>query len=72
MVRIEEVKRAHEAQLLAIPGVVGVGISDGDLGQPVIAVYVADLASGKAVPKTVGGFPVQVRVSGEFDALGTP
>ncbi len=72
MAVIEEVKSAHESELLAIPGVVGVGIVDGEIGDPVIAVYVADPAAQKLVPTTLEGFPVQVQVSGEFDALGPP
>lgn len=66
---IESVKEARQAELLAIPGVVGVGIVSGPLGEPVIAVYVAHRSAAAQIPKMLEGYPVSVEVSGEFDAL---
>lgn len=65
---IESVRKAREAELLAIPGVVGVGIVDGPTGEPAIGVYVADISVSARVPKSLDGFDVVVTVSGEFDA----
>lgn len=69
MADIESVKRARQAELLAIPGVVGVGIISGPLGNPAIAVYVTHGGVAARVPKMLEGYPVSVEVSGEIDAL---
>jgi len=66
----EQVKATHEAALLRIPGVVGVGVTDGELGESVIAVYVTGEDAVAAVPSEIEGVRVRVIVSGEFDALG--
>lgn len=69
---VEAVKKAHESQLLAISGVVGVGIVAGALGTPAIGVYVTHAGVASAVPKTLEGIEVIVEVSGEIDALRPP
>lgn len=66
----EQVKATHEEALLRIPGVVGVGVTDGELGESVIAVYVTGEDVVAAVPSEIEGVRVRVVVSGEFDALG--
>jgi hypothetical protein len=62
---IETVKAANEARLLAIDGVVGVGIGARD-GTPVIDVFLAKdtPASKDAIPNTIGGYSVAVSVTG--------
>jgi hypothetical protein len=62
---IETVKAANEARLLAIDGVVGVGIGERD-GTPVIDVFLAKdtPVSKDAIPSTIGGYPVTVSVTG--------
>jgi hypothetical protein len=66
---IEAVKAANEARLLAIDGVVGVGIGERD-GTPVIDVYLANdtpVSSG-VIPNTIDGYPVDVSVTGPITA----
>ncbi len=64
------VKARHDAQLLAIPGVVGTGVSTDADGNPVIEVYVeaAARARGQAIPANLEGIPVRVVVTGPFKA----
>jgi hypothetical protein len=69
---IERVKEQHEGQLLAIDGVVGVGIQQDTIGNPVIAVYVRDAAVKNKLPATVGGYPIVVTVTGDIDAYRAP
>ena len=70
---INDVLRAHDKQLLAIPGVVGVyvgALSDGKT--PCLKVMLAresdDLKA--AIPKTIEGYPVVTEVTGEIRPLG--
>jgi hypothetical protein len=69
MASVEAVKRRHEARLMKIRGVVGVGITRRE-GQDRICVYVKDdnpkiLA---ALPRTLDKVPVEIVVSGAFTA----
>ena len=70
MASVEEVKKRHEARLMRTPGVVGVGISRSG-GKPVIRVYVAQDSAKvrKAVPEALEDVPVEIVVSGPFEAL---
>jgi len=61
---IFEAKARHEAELLRIPGVVGVGV----VGNTLI-VYVETAQAAAAVPRRIEGFPVQVRVIGRVRPL---
>lgn len=68
---IAEVKAAHEDQLMAIDGVQGVGIGqrvDGD--GLAIKVYVDNetKALQEKLPTQLEGHPVEIEVSGEFNA----
>ena len=65
---IENVKRVREAELFAIDGVEGVGIGEDEDGKEFIQVYIRDMEVAANVPKSLDGFPVKTRVSGEFDA----
>jgi hypothetical protein len=60
------VERATDA-LMAIPGVVGVGIGE-SAGRPVILVMVDELSPAleEALPQRLGGFDVQVNIVGEI------
>ncbi len=64
---IQEVLAAHTDSLLALPGVVGTAI--GRCGDALcIRVFVMDSSEAirQAIPDSLGGFVVQVEVSGEF------
>ncbi len=67
---IQDVKAQHEAELMAMPGVVSVGIGLDDQGNHVIVVGVdQDRPEIRAqVPKTVDGYPVRVEVVGKMKA----
>src|SRR5207245_1414167 len=67
MARVKTVKRKHEARLMSMPGVVGVGIGRKE-GRDCICIYVKDddpriLA---ALPRALEEIPVEVIVSGPF------
>jgi hypothetical protein len=69
---INHVLRAHDQELLAINGVVGVYVGLRDDGKtPCLKVMVVAKSSEieKAVPKTIEGFPVIVEVTGEIRPL---
>jgi hypothetical protein len=67
---IREVKARHEARLLGVDGIQGVGIGE-ERGRPVITVYVAGPTESlrREIPPVLDGYPVRVVVSGEFRAL---
>ena len=64
---IERVLRKHEDSLMAIEGVIGVGIQTGKTGEDVIVVYVKDETVRKRIPKALEGIPVEAVVSGEIE-----
>jgi hypothetical protein len=62
---IVAVKERHEARLLSLPGVVGVGI--GDCGaEACIKIYMSQRTpdSERRIPKALDGFKTDIRVSG--------
>jgi hypothetical protein len=66
-----DVKAAHAeltAKVIGRDGISGTAIGRSD-GRPVLKVYVRDREAGKGVPKSVGGFPVDVEVTGSFRRL---
>lgn len=67
--KIEDVQRRHEQQLMAIPGVTAIGIGE-ENGQPVIKVFVKQRTEelNKQLPQQLEGFKVKVEVSGEIRA----
>ena len=68
--QIEEILDNHQDELMAIPGVTGVGIGD-NFGKPVIVVMVTALSSElrDAIPSRLEGVDVQVEVTGEISAF---
>ena len=60
MASIEEAKEAHEIELMAIPGVEGVGIGADDIGNPAITIYVSDTAAASRLPKRIDGYGVVI------------
>ena len=65
---IERVRMKHEATLLAIDGVVGIGIGSNEIGDDAIVVYLRDEQPQRSIPDELEGFPVQPEITGEFDA----
>ena len=69
---VRKVKEKHEAKLLSVPGVVGVGIghSEKTLGQAAIEVYVKESASAlrSQLPTSLEGVEVKVIETGEIQA----
>lgn len=67
---VEEVKRRHEAHLMSMRGVVGVGIGRKD-GKDCIRIYVEkDLPKIRAkLPESLDDVPVEIVVAGTFKAL---
>jgi hypothetical protein len=65
---IEQVKQRHEMQLLAIDGVVGVGIQPRQVGREVIVVFLRDRAAQALIPTQLEGFAVETEITGEFRA----
>ena len=66
---IERVKQTHEQSLLAIEGVVGVGITANEIGDDAIAIYLRAADAAGRIPNELDGFPVITEVSGEFEAF---
>ncbi len=65
---IQQVKAQHEAELMAIPGVVSVGIGKNGKGEPVIVVGVEQEGEEtlSAIPRSLSGYPVEVRPIGRI------
>jgi hypothetical protein len=69
---IGKVKETYESQLLAIPGVIGVGIGlTQDRRETCIKVYVDRRVSeaGAEIPKEIEGYPVEVELRGTFRSV---
>jgi hypothetical protein len=66
--RVVQIKEEHEARLLAIEGVTGVGVGQDHIGDDAIIVYLRDAASQKRIPTEIEGVSVRAEVSGEIDA----
>lgn len=69
---IQEVKEVWEIRLMAMSGVMGVGIGlTKDRKEKCIKVYVKHKASAKAarIPRVINGYPVEVEIRGPFRAL---
>lgn len=66
---VRQVLEEHAETLLGLPGVVGLGETERD-GAPVILVMVAARTPelDRRVPSSLDGYPVEIRVTGPFDA----
>ena len=71
MPTIEDVLRARTPELMAIPGVVGTGQGE-EHGRPAILVLVvrATPEIEQRIPRTLDGYPVAIRATGEVRPLG--
>jgi len=67
---IEQVKTAHQERLLALPGVVSVGIGRDAQGQSVIVVGLDQPRpqTQAAIPQELEGYPVRVDIVGTIRA----
>lgn len=67
---IHEVKAQHERRLLAIEGVVSVGVGRDSAGRPIIVIGLdkSRLRTMVQLPQTLDGYPVRVEVVGEIKA----
>lgn len=69
---INDVLRAHDKELLAVPGVVGVFVGLLEDGKtPCLKVMLAQKSPEveRAIPKMLEGYPVVVEVTGEIRPL---
>ena len=66
---VDRVLASEEARLLAVPGVVSVGIGFGPAGGEALAVGVVDAGVAARLPVEIEGVPVVVTVIGEVNAL---
>ena len=75
-ISIEEAKARHEAELLGLPNVTGVGIGE-RAGKPVIKVFVtrkvpaSQLAPEERVPRSLEGYEIDVDEIGVVEAQRT-
>jgi hypothetical protein len=65
---IEQIQERHEAALMAVPGVTGVGVGLRD-GHPVLLVLVRERTPEVArLPQSLDGIPLVVDVVGDITA----
>ena len=72
---INAVLAAHDKELLAVPGVVGVYVGLlSDQKTPCLKIMLARPSpeADRTIPKQLEGYPVVVEVTGEIRPLGTP
>ena len=67
---IEQVKERHETELMAIEGVVGVGIGECE-GEPCVKVLLENDSPDlkRQIPTQLDGYPVDAEVVGSLEAL---
>jgi len=64
-----DLKAAHReltARVMGRPGVSGTAVGE-RAGRPCLKVYLSDAKAEKDMPRSVGGYPVVVEVSGSFE-----
>ncbi len=59
-------------ELMAIPGVEGVGLTAAPDGSDAIIAYLRDASVAAQIPSILGGLPTVVEVTGQIDALPEP
>lgn len=66
---IDDVLARHQESLIAVPGVVGVGVTERG-GQPAVLVMLSRVTpESKALPEEIEGYPVLIEVTGEIGAF---
>lgn len=68
---IEHVLAAHNAALMALPGVVGTAIG-ACRGAPCIRVFLADSSAAPKIPARLEGYPVKAEVTGPIRPRSAP
>ena len=66
--RAVQIKESHEALLMRIEGVTGVGLGRNKIGDDAIIVYLRDASFAAHIPSQIEGLPVLTEVTGEIDA----
>ena len=66
---ILQVKEHHEQELMAIEGVEGVGVGRNSIGDDAIIVYLRSEDVRSRVPRSIDGYPVEMKVTGIIEAL---
>ena len=72
---INTVLAAHDKQLLATPGVVGIYVGlqkDGKTSCLKVMLATADQKLARAIPHSIEGYPVVTEVTGEIQPLSKP
>jgi hypothetical protein len=71
--RVREVLKRHADDLMAVPGVVGIGVGESQ-GMPCILVFVVEKNAEvlRQIPNTLEGYLIQVEESGDFRARVGP
>lgn len=64
----DKLQAAFEEKYLDSDGVVGIGMTDGDAGEPAILVYLQSAQAAEALPKTFEGMAVATEIVGDIDA----
>ena len=66
---IKDIKAEHESQLMAMPGVVSVGLGQDKAGDPVIIIGVESEEHSRALalPQELQEYPVKVQVVGTIN-----
>ena len=67
---LQQILAREEARLLAIPGVVSVGIGTGPPGGEALVVGVSDAGVAARLPRQIEGVPLVITVTGPIDAQG--
>lgn len=70
--QVETVLARHERMLMAIDGVMGIGVGRTPIGNDAIVLYLRDASVKQQVPTQIEGYPVETTVTGEIDAYGSP
>lgn len=66
---IGRVLQRHQAELLRIDGVEGVGVGQDRIGGDAITVYIRHSDVKARVPSSLDGYPVQTEVTGVIEPL---
>ena len=65
---VSSIKQKHEARLMAIDGVEGVGIGQDQIGDEAIVVYARDSGVADRLPRELDGVSLQIVVTGPIEA----